>query len=120
MLILIQTYIIDGGFIAVGDIGGIMPLPGSLTTITVSGTYLKFDGTPESGVVQFVNQAFLQSASDNIIVAYGTTTVTLDANGAFTAVLPATNDPEWVPIGFTYNVYERLSTARRSYVISAL
>jgi len=83
-----------------------MALP---TIITVKGKYLKLDGTPESGTVQFFSKVYVLHSEDETAVVPSEVKVTLDSTGSFEVDLPATNDPEWTPIGWTYRVILRFS-----------
>jgi hypothetical protein len=93
-----------------------MALPGAITPITVSGTYLKADGTPAAGTVTFVPS--IAAATDGVIVPILPLTVTLDEDGAFSTILAATDDADWEASGFTYEVREKIQDAApRSYSI---
>jgi hypothetical protein len=83
-----------------------VPLPNNLTTITVTGTYLDIAGNPIAGQVKFTPRAVLKNVTSNVILINSTITVTLDANGAFSQALVATNDSDAAPINFTYRVEE--------------
>ena len=83
-----------------------MALPANLTTITVTGTYLDIAGNPIAGQVKFTPRAVLKNVTSNIILINSTITVTLNANGAFSQALVATNDTDAAPIDFTYQVEE--------------
>ncbi len=83
-----------------------MALPNNLTTITVTGTYLDIAGDPIAGQVRFTPRAVLKNVTSNVILINSTITVTLDANGAFSQALVATNDTDAAPLNFTYEVEE--------------
>lgn len=83
-----------------------MPLPNNLTTIIVTGTYLDIAGNAIAGQVKFTPRAVLNNVTSNVILINSTITVTLDANGAFSQALVATNDSDAAPIDFTYIVEE--------------
>ena len=83
-----------------------MALPNNLTTITVTGTYLDIAGNPIAGQVKFTPRAVLKNVTSNIILINSTITVTLDANGAFSQALVATDDTDAAPLNFTYEVEE--------------
>lgn len=94
-----------------------MALTPNLTTVTVAGTYVNLQGTPIAGQVKFTPRSVLiDSAYDQIIIP-NTITVTLDATGSFAVALPATDDPDITPTGFTYRVEESFSGGR-TYDIS--
>lgn len=83
-----------------------MALTPNLTTVTVSGTYVDIQGNPIAGQVNFTPRAILTDASYNQIVIAKTISVTLDANGSFSATLPVTDDASLTPVNFTYSVEE--------------
>lgn len=80
-----------------------MPLPASLTTITVTGTFLRGDGEFETGYIEFANTVHLVSTTDDTIISPIRRRVQL-ASGAFSVTLPATNDPQWEPVDYTWQV----------------
>lgn len=80
------------------------------TLITVKGTYLKLDGTPEAGTIQFFSPVTaLKSGTGSAVVA-SDIKVTLDNTGSFEVQVPASNDPAWIPNGWTYRVVMRLTS----------
>lgn len=82
-----------------------MAYPPSLTTITVRGTFQSYpDGAPAKGSVLFKNAEWLQGPTDDVIIAPFEAKTSLDATGRFSVALPATNDPQWSPAGWTYTV----------------
>jgi hypothetical protein len=88
-----------------------MPFPAGLTLVTVA---CQFDTPPSggaSGTVRFTCQSTLVGATDDSIVAPFTVSATLDANGEASVQLPATNDPQWVPLDWSYAVYAVIGTA---------
>ena len=89
-----------------------MALPGNLTTITVTGTYLDIAGDPIAGQVKFTPRAVIKNVTSNIILINSTITVTLDSDGAFSQALVATDDPDAAPMDFTYRVEEAFSGGR--------
>lgn len=95
-----------------------MPLPASLTVINLRGTFLKPDGAAEVGTVLIYSEEHLVSSSDNTIVAPVADELELDSDGHFSKDLPATNDPQWGPLNYTYTVKEKLSTGTRTYRIA--
>lgn len=94
-----------------------MALTPNLSTCTVSGTYVDIQGNPIAGQVNFTPRAILTDASYDQIVIAKTISVTLDANGSFSAVLPVTDDQSLSPYNFTYSVEEAF-TGGRIYDIS--
>lgn len=95
-----------------------MPLPASLNTVTVTGTYYKADGTFETGTVSFTREVYLKSQTDNAFILPGTVTAILNVNGSISVSLPVTDDPDWLPVDWTYVVKETLSTGSRQYFIT--
>jgi hypothetical protein len=85
--------------------------PAGLTLVTVA---IRFDLPPSggaSGVAQFSAPYALTGPTDNSIVPPFTKAVTLAADGTGTVQLPATNDPDWTPQGWAYNVVVQLGSA---------
>jgi hypothetical protein len=96
-----------------------MPLPGNLTAITLTGTYLTATGVPCSGTVTFNLDSVIADATGSVILYPSATVATLDATGSFSIELAATNDTHLYPEPFTYRVTERLTGAQpRVYSIS--
>jgi len=83
-----------------------MALPVNLSLVTVTGTYIDITGVPIAGQVKFTPRAVLRNVTSNVILVNSTIVVTLDANGAFSQQLVATDDPDASPIDFTYFVEE--------------
>lgn len=89
----------------------------SENTITVTGTYRLFNGAPASGSVEFLPQPGLTAILDpggNQIIIPSVVGADLDSNGHFSVVLPASDDPDTAPTGFTYRVTEDI--IGRAYV----
>lgn len=80
------------------------------TLITVRGTYLKPDGTPDAGHVSFTSTTFVRHSVTDDVVTPGSLRATLDGAGDVTLQVPATNDPAWSPVGWLYRVTVYLST----------
>lgn len=94
-----------------------MALPGNLSTITVTGTYIDFAGNGIAGQVKFtLSQVLIDAAADTVIIP-STVTADLNANGSFTAVVPITNDPDINPAAFTY-LFEEAFIGGASYTIT--
>ena len=86
-----------------------MPLPANYDTVPVRGKYVYLDGSPASGQVKFTGKiAAISDAYDTIILP-NTIVASLDSSGAFTVNLPATDDPDILPNGWTYTVSETLT-----------
>lgn len=91
-----------------------MPLPAGLDKVTVTGRYECPRGTPKSGTIEFIGPNWISDTINNRVYT-GQTTVTLDANGAFSVELVATNATGVVPNPFTYQVVERISGQRGAH-----
>lgn len=89
-----------------------MALTPNLSTVTVGGQYVDVSGAPIAGQVKFTPRAILTDPVANQIIIPKTVTVDLDANGAFTVVLPVTDDTDVTPTGFTYRVEEAFTGGR--------
>lgn len=83
-----------------------MALPGNLSLVTVTGTYIDIAGNPIAGQVKFTPRAVLKNVTANVILINSTITVTLNASGAFSQQLVATDDVDASPLNFTYRVEE--------------
>lgn len=82
-----------------------MPLPVDYNTVPVRGKYVYLDGTVAEGSVKFTGKVTAISDSTDTIVL--STTIQVDlVDGQFTANLPATDDPDILPNGWTYKVEE--------------
>lgn len=94
-----------------------MPIP-QITLITVTGTYLKSDGSPCKGVVKFTPS--LDVATPGALLPTVAVAERLDAFGAFTVSLAATDDPDWSAPGWHY-IVDEIITGRntRTYNIIA-
>lgn len=95
-----------------------MPLPPSMSTVTIKGSYTNYDGTPVIGSVTFRTDQVVISASANEMILPTTVEVQLDVNGDFSVVLPATDDVDYSPANFVYRVTENF-VGGRSFVMSA-
>jgi len=93
-----------------------MPLASSLTTITVTGNYVDYEGNAIEGQIRFTLNEVLRNGTDDQMVAPSSVVVPLSA-GAFSVALPATNDPDVVPNTFTYSVEESFPGGR-TYTIT--
>lgn len=85
----------------------------ALTTVTLHGQILDLDGlTPAVGTVTFKTLVELNDLVDNVTYSPSTFTATLDVNGEFTIILPATDNPDIIPLNWVYQVYISTSTWR--------
>lgn len=97
-----------------------MAIPGNLSLVTVTGTYIDITGEPIAGQVKFTPRAVLRNTSSNVILVNSTIVVTLDANGAFSQQLVATNDPDASPVDFSYFVEEAFVGGRQFDILLPL
>lgn len=93
--------------------------PSNWQGCTVTGTYVGLDGTPMVGTIVFsARPAVLFDYSQFKVIVPRGLQVPLDANGHFSIVLPATDDPDISPLDWTYLVTEQIPNGR-SYDIEA-
>lgn len=81
-----------------------MPLPGNLTTVTVTGKYIDASGAAVRGSVTFTLDTPLLDAGASTYIIETAYTVVLDSQGAFSVALPATNDVDVTPTGWTWTL----------------
>lgn len=87
----------------------------ALTTVTLHGQILELDGlTPAVGTVTFKTLIELNDLVDNVTYAPSTFVATLDVNGEFTIVLPATDSPDITPLNWVYQAYISVTTWRET------
>lgn len=79
-----------------------MGLPANLTTVTVTGRYIDAAGAPVRGSVTFTLNTPLLDAGASTYIIETEYTVPLDGTGSFSVALPATNDPDITPTGWTW------------------
>lgn len=77
--------------------------------ITLTGQFLKTDGSYAGGKLSFQLTAPMRDPETNVSIPVTNTPVTLDGTGSFSIALYATNSPGIVPTGVTYEVNERIS-----------
>jgi len=93
-------------------------LPGGITTITVTGSYLDALGSPAQGVVMFTPGSALTDPSGKVILA-GTPVQARLSAGAFSVVLPCTDSAVLSPSPFYYTVTEAVAgVAQAPFTIS--
>ena len=80
----------------------------------VTGKYVDSNGSPLQGdTLQFTPRpAVLNATNDSTIVVAAPLVVTLDARGAFSVELPATDDTNVSPVRWTWEVVEQWSGGR--------
>ena len=93
-----------------------MALGPNLTSVTVTGSYVDFEGTPVEGQIRFSIGEVLRNGTDDQMVAPSSVVVPL-SSGSFSVSLPATNDPDVIPNPFVYTVEESFPNGR-TYQIS--
>jgi hypothetical protein len=93
-----------------------MALGPNLTTVTITGSYVDFEGNPIEGQVRFSISEVLRNGTDDQMVAPSSVVVPL-SSGSFSVSIPATNDPDVVPNPFEYTVEESFPNGR-TYQIS--
>lgn len=93
-----------------------MALGPNLTTVTVTGNYVDFEGNPIEGQIRFSIGEVLRNGTDDQMIAPSSVVVPL-SSGSFSVALPATNDPDVVPNPFVYTVEESFPNGR-TYEIS--
>lgn len=85
------------------------------TPITVVGPMFTLSGEPEQGQVVFSSSTVVRNPTTGEAVGPGALRGTFDAQGDIAIVLPATTDPAWTPVGWTYRLDARLSGGLVSY-----
>jgi hypothetical protein len=81
-----------------------MALPGNLTTVEVTGRYIDASGAAVRGSVTFTLDTPLLDAGASTYIIETEYTVALDATGSFAVNLPATNDVDVTPTGWTWTL----------------
>lgn len=77
--------------------------------ITVQGTFLKADGSPETGSLEFYSKTYVLESAGTTTVVPSVIKATLNAQGYISINVPSTDDPEWTPSGWTYTLVFKLS-----------
>lgn len=89
-----------------------MSLPTTLSTTTVTGTYVDLLGNPIRGSISWSPQTILKEKTENKIIIPTTIVKTFDATGTFSITLPVSNDPDVTPQPFVYIATENFSGGR--------
>lgn len=89
----------------------------ALSYVTVTGNFKNPDGTAAEGLVEFYTDVQLVNVTTNQIVVPGTYRAQL-VSGAFSISIPATDDADFSPTGWTWRVRELVEDAIREYSIS--
>jgi hypothetical protein len=87
-------------------------LPSSLSTATITGTYVDLLGNPVRGSLTFEPQTLLKEVTQNVIIMPVHIVKTLDATGSFSITLPVTSDTDVAPQPFIYDITENFSGGR--------
>jgi hypothetical protein len=97
-----------------------MALPVSLGVVTLTGTYVKpdgSDGSPDAGSITIRSDTVMTSAGGVTVGPFFFKAELVD--GAFVIPnVPVTNDPDWTPSGWTYLVKESLGGSTRSFYVA--
>ncbi len=80
---------------------------------TLTGTYLKPDGSPERGKVLLAPAVAISSSSSTVLPT--PSSVRLDSSGSFSIALEATDDASWAPDGWTWKIVEKIEGGRTFY-----
>lgn len=83
-----------------------MALPADITKVAVTGTYVDTTGTALTGTVTFLAQARFTDTTSNTAVLPAPIVATLDASGAISVQIPATDDSDTTPVDWQYLVTE--------------
>ena len=89
-----------------------MALPASLSTVTVTGTYVDLIGNPVRGSLTFEPQTIIKEKTANVIIMPVSILKTLDATGSFTVTIPVTSDTDVTPQPFIYTITENFTAGR--------
>src|ERR1019366_919465 len=92
-------------------------LPVNIVPVQITGKYEDILGNPIAGQVRFTPRAIVTDITYTTIIIGNSVTATLDGSGAFSILLPATDDTHLSPTGWTYLVEELFGT-QRSYDIA--
>lgn len=93
-----------------------MALPATLSTFTLRGEYKDFEGNPLYGNDESVTVTYpsiVNVPGAQVTLVPREITRSLDTAGAFSLVIPVTNDPDVAPTGFTITVRENFSGGRK-------
>jgi hypothetical protein len=89
-----------------------MPLPTTLSTCTVVGTYVDLSGNPVRGSINITPQTILKEVTENVIIIPVVIQKTFDPTGSFSVVLPVTSDTDVTPQPFIYTFEENFTGGR--------
>lgn len=96
-----------------------MALPDDVTVVTLTGTYVDELGQPASGSLTFIpSVGTLRDPAHDVTIKLNQQRVELTVGGLLSVALLATDDPDLVPVGFHYDVVERIDGyAQRSWIL---
>lgn len=83
----------------------------------VRDSWVKSDGTAESGSLTFTPSVKVKSLSTGQQIAPTPAVQRLDGQGKISVLLPATDDPDYDPTGWTYTVNVNLDGFSESYSV---
>ena len=96
-----------------------MPLPGDLTTITVTGTFLTVQGVAASGTVTFTPSVVPLIDNVGNVIVDGPVVATLNGSGQISVVLACTDNAN-IP-AFTYTIAPAINgTSAALYPLKAI
>jgi hypothetical protein len=87
------------------------------TLITIEGPMTALSGEPERGSVAFVLRETVYESAGEGMMAPGVIRGTFDADGELSVQVPASNDPDWTPVGWKYRMDLRLSGGLTTYEV---
>ena len=92
-----------------------MALPGTLNTLTVTGTYDSAAGVAQAGVVMFTPSATVLDAAGKVVITAVPVPEPLNSGGSFSVVLPCTDNAGLVPLNWQYNVTVAVAGAQQTF-----
>lgn len=90
-----------------------MALPAEYDQVTVHGRYTYLNGSPVAGEIVFAGKIVATASESRTTIVPAPIGVRLDPDGQFSISLPATDDPDVTPNGWTYTVTERFPGGRQ-------
>jgi hypothetical protein len=88
------------------------------TLVTITGTLLRPDGTPDAGRISFYSPVLVRDSVTDDTMTPGLISDALDVSGNVSITVPATTDPAWSPSAWTYAVTMDLASGRRVFAAS--
>ncbi|MFE7624232.1 glycerophosphodiester phosphodiesterase [Streptomyces sp. NPDC057509] len=94
-----------------------MSMPAGIATVTLTGRYLRPDGTPLKGAITITAPSLVTLPGADTVSA-GSASVSLDETGAFSVLLIATDQMDMQPTDWAYQICEKFQDiASRTYSI---